>query len=1345
MGAATRPRRGNGADVMGKPTWLRRRWDARGGRRMWLTVLLLAALVTGFIVVPSRARADGLIPNVPPDLLNVAELLDSTGLYHATHAEFVALNDLETQAITNTLADHGLPSSEASAAQSWARDDAEAELYALLVQSATTPACGSSQTPGDNCRTTDQQGAVQWLADMAQREGVQEAINAGREYVKWAGLSQTAYSSYVSAYQADLSAGKDTSTDKTNLQNFLQQGFNAPADYSCADGTTSCIDKTSLQTIQQTATAGFCVYQSPAPYQTAYQGNVFSGTNASMPAICDEPGGGIGCLADCNPDTPAYGDFVQWGEADANYNLVNSYDYTETAHDIALGIGLGGVAVAVATGVTLGATLGSVMGATAAGTAFVAAVFPNAGFVTGISAATFASITASGSTSATAAAASAGAVGAAGIAAIAGAVLLFVVGTTAEVIQLAQDSQLPGQVATLIENSPTQGYDPGSMVNDSNGGAGELYSLFVNATLPSPLTNCNIYTPVSNPVCLNPPPPLAPDLQHDPEFSVSKNGGTATAQPTITWYDKTSKVTATARVHETWFLEQATDNQGNPLQVLDSDGTTRSDTQTLRIIYTDWNGNDQTVEMVNVPSVGYKFVTVQQQAGGSTLDPSTCVQKNTCAYTDTLDYVDSAGNKYAASLVAPVFPTVTTPTWSPLSPSEGQAVTLQSSVGPASGSFTTTWTIQDKPLNPPLQLCGTIQAPAPCPPPTVSVTGNPASYTFPTSGSFTVTVTASDSVGRSASSTVTVNVGDVAPQVSVLPACTPSVFLPCVGAYNVPLVTPGSQTTLAGDIVHAGREDAESLDVNWGDGTTDDTVSNQGSCVQFGFGCDPNLSFDYAHQSTSSGKISLPFTATHTYANPGTYTVTLTDTDQSGTKATATFTEAALYGTATTESPSSVNPSVYGQPVTLTATVSASGASTAPTGIVTFYDGTTTLGTANLSTSNGVTTATLTVTTLPVGVQTITAAYSGDGGKAFLPSSTLQGITQTVNKAATSTSLGSQPASSVWGQSVTFTATVHVTSPGAGSPSGTVEFKDGSGDISGCSAQSVDATSETATCTTAALSVASHSVTATYSGDGNFTGSATVSADIQVVNKANTSATVSSSSSVVTKGQSVTFTTPVSAVSPGAGTPTGTVTFYDGATRIGTGSLSTSGGTDQATFSTTGLAVGAHSITAVYGGDGNFNSSPKSASITVYINTNLSGYPLISGGGPCAYNLSNANLSGGYFVGLCLQGASLTGANLSNAVFIGANLTSANLSNSNFMSNANFTNANLTNANLSNSNLKGANFSGTNLSGANLTNSNLMGATGLNTATLTGVIWNKTECPDGTLSNTDGGTCAGHF
>jgi uncharacterized protein (TIGR03118 family) len=69
-------------------------------------------------------------------------------------------------------------------------------------------------------------------------------------------------------------------------------------------------------------------------------------------------------------------------------------------------------------------------------------------------------------------------------------------------------------------------------------------------------------------------------------------------------------------------------------------------------------------------------------------------------------------------------------------------------------------------------------------------------------------------------------------------------------------------------------------------------------------------------------------------------------------------------------------------------------------------------------------------------------------------------------------------------------------------------------------------------------------------------------------------------------------------VAPGAGTATGTVTFKDGTTTLGPGTLGAGG---VATFTTTTLAVGPHSITGVFGGDGNFTSS-TSAPLTQTVN-----------------------------------------------------------------------------------------------------------------------------------------------
>src|SRR5207253_1113425 len=128
---------------------------------------------------------------------------------------------------------------------------------------------------------------------------------------------------------------------------------------------------------------------------------------------------------------------------------------------------------------------------------------------------------------------------------------------------------------------------------------------------------------------------------------------------------------------------------------------------------------------------------------------------------------------------------------------------------------------------------------------------------------------------------------------------------------------------------------------------------------------------------------------------------------------------------------------------------------------------------------------------------------------------------QVVNRpppVATTTIVSSSLNPSVFGQSVSFTATVTPQS-GSGTPTGTVQFViDGNNFgnpvvLSGGSATSA---------ATSGLSAASHAIGALYSGDGSFT--ASTGALNQTVNRANSSTTISSSLNPSVFGQSVSFT-----------------------------------------------------------------------------------------------------------------------------------------------------------------------------------------------------------------------------
>ena len=218
----------------------------------------------------------------------------------------------------------------------------------------------------------------------------------------------------------------------------------------------------------------------------------------------------------------------------------------------------------------------------------------------------------------------------------------------------------------------------------------------------------------------------------------------------------------------------------------------------------------------------------------------------------------------------------------------------------------------------------------------------------------------------------------------------------------------------------------------------------------------------------------------------------------------------------------------------------------------------------------------------------ITAVYGGDS--TFISSTSTNSIDQTVNQISTTTSVTSSTSATVFGQSVTFTATVTATGFDNG---GTVTFEDGGTSIGTAGVNS----GGKATFSTTGLSAVTltHTINAVYGGDTNFSGSA--GSVLQTVNKAGTSTTVSQSSETTTYGQLVTFT---ATVNFSDGTPTGmvtgTVTFYTGSPSkvLGTGTLASHDGVATATFTTSSWAASSDHYNyngAVYGGDSNFNGS----------------------------------------------------------------------------------------------------------------------------------------------------------
>jgi hypothetical protein len=127
------------------------------------------------------------------------------------------------------------------------------------------------------------------------------------------------------------------------------------------------------------------------------------------------------------------------------------------------------------------------------------------------------------------------------------------------------------------------------------------------------------------------------------------------------------------------------------------------------------------------------------------------------------------------------------------------------------------------------------------------------------------------------------------------------------------------------------------------------------------------------------------------------------------------------------------------------------------------------------------------------------------------------------------------------------------------------------------------------------LSVGTHNIVANYSGDLEF--SPVSSSVLSVtVEKAATAISLRSTPNPLVSGSKVALDATASVAPPGAGTPTGSVTFYDNGVSLGSSTLDASG---HASLEVTGLAAGVHSLTASYSGDESFGGSSSASSSTL--------------------------------------------------------------------------------------------------------------------------------------------------
>lgn len=288
--------------------------------------------------------------------------------------------------------------------------------------------------------------------------------------------------------------------------------------------------------------------------------------------------------------------------------------------------------------------------------------------------------------------------------------------------------------------------------------------------------------------------------------------------------------------------------------------------------------------------------------------------------------------------------------------------------------------------------------------------------------------------------------------------------------------------------------------------------------------------------------------------------------------------------TTTTLATSNASPTV-GTPVTFTATVSGSAGLT-PTGSVVFTDNGVALGSASLNSSE---VASLTVSSLTPGNHAIVATYQGDTDDA---SSYTNALSESVAQIATTTTVNEDANPLSAGATLHLIATVTLAQGASadGALTGQVAFTDNGTALS--SPIAIDGWGHV-TLAVSSLAVGTHTLVATYSGATNYaTSSSTWTEQVQ---QTSTSVALSSSAPSVLAGKMVSFT---ASVTSSTGVPTGSVSFEDGATLLGTAVLSAQG---AATLTTGSLAAGTHNITAIYSGDANYTGS-RSSGLTQTVN-----------------------------------------------------------------------------------------------------------------------------------------------
>jgi hypothetical protein len=215
--------------------------------------------------------------------------------------------------------------------------------------------------------------------------------------------------------------------------------------------------------------------------------------------------------------------------------------------------------------------------------------------------------------------------------------------------------------------------------------------------------------------------------------------------------------------------------------------------------------------------------------------------------------------------------------------------------------------------------------------------------------------------------------------------------------------------------------------------------------------------------------------------------------------------------------------------------------------------------------------------------------------------------------APTRTVLSTGSAGIALGQSANLKVVVKVVI-GTGHPTGTVTFSEGA-TVLGTAPLALVGSAETAKLAVSGLTLGEHALTATYGGSTSFATSTSLPLTVTVANPATSTAVFNSTPNVVV-GAPTKLKAVVKVVISGMGTPSGDVTFNDGANVLGTAPLALLGTAFTAKLTVPNLSLGGHEVTATYNGSATLAASTsKPLAVTVSKGSTTTTAAAVSNGG----------------------------------------------------------------------------------------------------------------------------------